>query len=696
MQKNENNFMYSKKLIILIWTVLIFSNFNCGVPRQEKEIKFSYGKNKNWSTTIESGSSLFRQRKFKDGIAEFNRALKSAETPDEYACTFLWIANCYLKLGDLSTAIEFTKKAEKNKPDDIWLLFGTSGLFFQCSEYESAKNSFEKIVLIDKKGDYGKGAKKWIKYIKGIKPLPQLPDKTIIKDRINTGKILLVPVGEVQDFVLDYISEYIESIFGYAVNKSKSIKMPPDAYDSVKKQYSPMRIMWELETLSSTDIVHIIGITEADLKWEGGKGNFSWSWGCYGGGPQIISLNRIGLYGDVEMSRFLYRSLVITVKRIGNSFGIPNSKDKKSFMKQGWYIDDLDERKLELSPVENFYLNLYQEYERLLVQGDYINSIQILQEKIRQNPNDAVSHTLLGVCLFYREFQTKKFEQASYEFEKAMSICKNNPVALGWLGAIDEMSGKGSLSSAKCKSAVKENFSLPFVHAYFSKILFQRGKPKEAIFEYEQAIRLGAWIPDFEKIPPKIKEKILKEVDAHIDEIIKSFDNRPYFYSRLAVAKYLFKQKRYEESIKLLNEALNNAPPKGFFGDWRISWIYKELGNIHEEIKNYEVAIAMYKNAIATAKRKEEKAYAYNEIAWIYADGLNKNFAEALIYAKKAVDLKSKDASYLDTLAWLYFKLGDYEKSLRYIDKSLKTGSTFELDLRQQHKKEILDKLRKR
>jgi tetratricopeptide (TPR) repeat protein len=43
--------------------------------------------------------------------------------------------------------------------------------------------------------------------------------------------------------------------------------------------------------------------------------------------------------------------------------------------------------------------------------------------------------------------------------------------------------------------------------------------------------------------------------------------------------------------------------------------------------------------------------------------------------SKKAVDLESENSAYLDTLGWIYFKLGDLEKAKFYIWKAIDVGS---------------------
>lgn len=48
----------------------------------------------------------------------------------------------------------------------------------------------------------------------------------------------------------------------------------------------------------------------------------------------------------------------------------------------------------------------------------------------------------------------------------------------------------------------------------------------------------------------------------------------------------------------------------------------------------------------------------------------------ALEMAKKAIEQEPENPSYLDTIGWVYFKLGDYEKARDYISKAVERGGS--------------------
>jgi Flp pilus assembly protein TadD len=66
---------------------------------------------------------------------------------------------------------------------------------------------------------------------------------------------------------------------------------------------------------------------------------------------------------------------------------------------------------------------------------------------------------------------------------------------------------------------------------------------------------------------------------------------------------------------------------------------------------------------------KPDNAQALNYIGYTYADrGINLDEAEALI--KQALQLKADDGYITDSLGWVYFKKGDFEKAVAELEKA--------------------------
>ena len=60
---------------------------------------------------------------------------------------------------------------------------------------------------------------------------------------------------------------------------------------------------------------------------------------------------------------------------------------------------------------------------------------------------------------------------------------------------------------------------------------------------------------------------------------------------------------------------------------------------------------------------------AYNYIGYLYAEE-SKNLDEAEELVKVALTIKPDDGYYLDTLGWIFYKKGDYQKALSILKKA--------------------------
>ncbi|MFQ6040849.1 MAG: tetratricopeptide repeat protein [Candidatus Poribacteria bacterium] len=94
------------------------------------------------------------------------------------------------------------------------------------------------------------------------------------------------------------------------------------------------------------------------------------------------------------------------------------------------------------------------------------------------------------------------------------------------------------------------------------------------------------------------------------------------------------------------------------------TWL--RLGILQIKGKRYDDAINSFERAIELDSNCAE---AYNNLAWLYVDR-DESLEEALELAKKAVELKP-EASHLDTLAYAYYKNGQYQEAENEILRAL-------------------------
>ena len=88
---------------------------------------------------------------------------------------------------------------------------------------------------------------------------------------------------------------------------------------------------------------------------------------------------------------------------------------------------------------------------------------------------------------------------------------------------------------------------------------------------------------------------------------------------------------------------------------------FKNLGMYEESIKNYKSAISIY----------PDHPTSYNNLAYLYAE-LDVNLDEALRLIQTAMNIdKSNSGLYLDTLGWIYYKSGNFNKAREVLEKAV-------------------------
>ena len=119
------------------------------------------------------------------------------------------------------------------------------------------------------------------------------------------------------------------------------------------------------------------------------------------------------------------------------------------------------------------------------------------------------------------------------------------------------------------------------------------------------------------------------------------------------------------EAVKWLEKA-SRVPSRRPFK----SVIYGTLGDAYAGLEQYKNSDRVYELAIRYDGENHNAMnnYAYN----LSVREVNLDRAKKL--ALKAIELDSENAAYLDTVGWVYFKLGDYDRARRFVKASINVG----------------------
>ncbi len=126
----------------------------------------------------------------------------------------------------------------------------------------------------------------------------------------------------------------------------------------------------------------------------------------------------------------------------------------------------------------------------------------------------------------------------------------------------------------------------------------------------------------------------------------------------------LIQAKRYEEARKVLEKAHQVAPEDRD--------IIVSLGIVYDYLKAYDELDSLY--AFALQKYPNDPLLLNNYSYSLAERGIR--LEEALKMARKALAQDSTNGAYLDTVGWIYFKLGDYPTALEYLLKAVEYRET--------------------
>lgn len=131
---------------------------------------------------------------------------------------------------------------------------------------------------------------------------------------------------------------------------------------------------------------------------------------------------------------------------------------------------------------------------------------------------------------------------------------------------------------------------------------------------------------------------------------------------------YLLLGVSYQRIQKLESAAMALEKAIGF--DEKNADALSALALVYDDLKRYEESDSLYEKAL--------RLYPNNHLLLNnYAYSLsvrNVQINRALRMAQEAIKQQPKNPSYLDTIGWIYFQLGDYNSALKYISEAIEAG----------------------
>lgn len=169
---------------------------------------------------------------------------------------------------------------------------------------------------------------------------------------------------------------------------------------------------------------------------------------------------------------------------------------------------------------------------------------------------------------------------------------------------------------------------------------------KNDFFDFENAIYLQAKLF-------RATDQVDAAIEALKGRISSPEDRKPSFYPLLAALYQL--QEDDESAIRIMEDGITHYPENGE--------LFFELALILEQQENSNKAI---KTMLRVIDLEPENAEALNFVGYTWADQ-NRNLEKALAYIVKANNLKPNNGFILDSLGWVYYRLGNLVLAEQYL-----------------------------
>jgi tetratricopeptide (TPR) repeat protein len=355
--------------------------------------------------------------------------------------------------------------------------------------------------------------------------------------------------------------------------------------------------------------------------------------------------------------------------------------------------------------------------------GDYDKAVGILQEMIARKPQSFIGYYYLGRLYAKRE----QFAEAEASLKKALELSTSSEVVLLDLARIYEMQEREEDAIKIYEKILEEDPGNLLVRDRLGQVYINQKKLDEALTHLKALgqmagsdaiqvhLKIGLVYFEQERFDLAIQEFLIvlaAEPDAHRvgyflgssyaengepEAALATFSRippeaEPYVDARLYWAFLLEEDERLEEAVAVIEEAVDHQPD-----DDRL-WGF--LAALHEHAEDYEQAIRCAQKALEKSKTpakhyftlgvlydkqgdltrsvesmrlvislEPENAEALNYLGYTYADkGIHLEEAEGLI--RKALLIRPEDGYIVDSLGWVFFKQGRYEKALRELERA--------------------------
>ena len=266
---------------------------------------------------------------------------------------------------------------------------------------------------------------------------------------------------------------------------------------------------------------------------------------------------------------------------------------------------------------------LHLQYSRMLVQaGDYDKALQYFKQLHADMPDD--ENVLLSLGLLTIEIGEP--QDARPYFQSLLELGAHNQQAHYYLGRIEQAHGEPEKALEHYARVYEGEYWLD-AKIRAAGVLAASGQTEDALIQLELlASQVAAG-------PAEVR------VILAIGEVLRAAD-------------------REQDAYSLYSDALQQTP-----GDIDLLYARALAAESLDKPQQAEADLR------AVLEQEPENANALNALGYTLADR-NERLEEALGYIQQAVELLPDEPAILDSLGWVYYRMGDYPAAIKWLSKA--------------------------
>lgn len=253
----------------------------------------------------------------------------------------------------------------------------------------------------------------------------------------------------------------------------------------------------------------------------------------------------------------------------------------------------------------------------------------------------------------------KKFALAKQEFLQLVNGSLASPEISLTVALLAVELGDSKLAEEYLNQSLERGYNQPDkIYLYLARIHDERGEAKKAI-SYLDKVASGEFFMDAKLYAAEILSKSQSVDDAvnSLDQYKNLNEQEKLKFLQAKTALY-FNNNRAQDAWTLMSkeeENFKNVPEFKF-----------DYALLAEKMGNTLLMEQLLKEAI---KLKPDYALAYNALGYSYADR-NIKLQEAKKYIEIALSIQPNNHYILDSMGWVYFRLGDLDIAYQFVKKA--------------------------